>query len=125
LRLGRCYVPLQNLKKWRLTPADLLDHSNMDRFRGLYAHHLEVASGHLQAGWQYTNALPYRALRLRLACAWPLLIGAATLQKLRRANVLDPAQRVKISRREVRALITRSLVWYPWPAKWSRLFPAG
>jgi len=48
--------------------------------------------------------------RLRLACAWPILIGIATLSKLRRTNILDSSQRIKITRAEVRGIIARSLL---------------
>ena len=86
--------------------------------------YLAMAEGHLRSGWAYTNALPRRCIRVRLACAWPVLIGSRTLAKLRLANVLDPRQRVKISRPEVKRLIFQSLLCYPWPAAWRRLFPS-
>jgi farnesyl-diphosphate farnesyltransferase len=76
----------------------------------------------LQAGWNYTNALPRGQWRLRLACAWPVLFGARTLRKLRGENVLDSTRRVKISRREVRAIMARSIVLSAWPAAWRGQF---
>ncbi len=124
VRHGRCYMPASTLKAAGLTPADLLVPKYEPGFRPVYTHFLAQAKEHLKAGWAYTNALPWRCVRVRLACAWPALIGIKTLGKLRMANVLDPEQRIKISRKEVRKLILRSVVCYPWPPAWRRLFSA-
>jgi farnesyl-diphosphate farnesyltransferase len=122
LRRGRCYIPQSRLSKYGLNPGDLLDSAAMDRFRPLYELYLQQTEDHLSAGWQYTLALPFRCLRIRLACAWPLLIGVKTLRKLRMADVLDYSQRVKISRSEIRSLILRSTVFYAVPSSWNQLF---
>jgi farnesyl-diphosphate farnesyltransferase len=125
LRRGRCYLPSQSLNKHGLTPTDLLDPTNEPKFRAIYSSYLDLADAHLVAGWGYTNALPWRSVRVRLACAWPILIGAQTLAKLRATNALDPLQRAKISRLELRNLIFRSLVYYPFPGAWLGLFKPG
>jgi farnesyl-diphosphate farnesyltransferase len=65
-------------------------------------------------GWAYTLAIPPREWRLRLACAWPLLIGVSTLAMVRSScRLLDPSVRVKIARAQVYAMLLRSLsvVW--------------
>lgn len=122
LRTGRCYIPSESLTAQRLLPSDLLNPGSEEKFRPLYRRYLELASAHLAAGWAYTVALPFGCIRLRLACSWPLLIGAETIGKLKTANVLDGAHRVKVSRSEVRSILFRSLFWYPCRQKWSRLF---
>ena len=116
---GRCYFPRVALAAVDLTPASLLLAENESRFRPAYDPYLERAAGHLAAGWEYTRRLPWAEVRLRLACAWPLLIGAGTLRKLRRENILDSTPRIKISRSESRSLIFRSILLYPWPAAWN------
>jgi len=121
LRKGRCYLPEQPLSKAGLTPTDLLQPSNMKIFRLVYDRYLDLAESHLAAGWAYTNILPWRCARLRLACALPILIGVKTIALLRAANVLDPQHRVKIHRAEVRNLVVRSLLTYPLPRAWRRL----
>lgn len=118
LRNGRCYIPRQALAGSHLTPADLLSPANEPRFRPLYDSYLARASSHLAAGWNYTERLPRKQFRLRLACAWPLLIGARTLGKLRQENILDESRRVKITRAEVRSVVLRSVYLYPFPARW-------
>jgi farnesyl-diphosphate farnesyltransferase len=125
LRQGRCYLPTEKLAGVGLKPEDLLHPANEPRLRPLYHAYLDHAEAHLVAGWASTNALPRRCVRVRLACAWPILIGLETLKGLRGANVLDPAQRIKVSRHRVRQLILRSVLLYPLPRAWEKLVPTG
>lgn len=121
LRQGRCYVPADELVTARLKPADLLMPEYEAQFRPVYDRLLGTAEGHLRAGWDYTNALPRSSARVRLACAWPILIGMKTLRLLRERNALDPNERVKISRGEVRTLVLQSLLRHPWPSAWKKM----
>ena len=125
LRNGRCYLPADRLASASLKPEDLLKPANEPRLRLLYQAYLDRAEAHLLAGWAYTNALPRRCVRVRLACAWPILIGRETLNRLRGGNALDPERRIKVSRREVRQLILRSVLLYPWPGAWERMVTGG
>ncbi|MGH7321730.1 MAG: squalene/phytoene synthase family protein [Candidatus Rokuibacteriota bacterium] len=103
LRTGRCYLPRQELAALALGPEDLLDRGVLPRLRPLLAALVMEALGHLQEALAYTLAVPRREVRLRLACAWPLLIALATLARIIRApDLLDPAITVKVPRREVR-----------------------
>jgi farnesyl-diphosphate farnesyltransferase len=122
LRTGRCYLPADQLAQTGLAPEDLLSPTSAAKFRPLYQRHLDLAEAHLAAGWRYTNTLPSGQVRVRLACAWPVLIGMRTIARLRTGNVLDPAQRIKVSRAEVRGILWRSLVSYPFPGLWQKLF---
>ena len=121
LCLGRCYLPAEGLTGLGMRPEDLLQPSNEVRLRPLYHAYLDRADAHLQAGWAYTNALPRRNVRVRLACAWPLLIGRETLLRLSAGNPLDPSHRIKVSRRQVRHLMLRSVLLYPWPQAWAKM----
>jgi farnesyl-diphosphate farnesyltransferase len=121
LRQGRCYLPADQLAAASLTPTDLLTPGNEAKFRPLYQRYLDLAEAHLAAGWAYINAIPASQVRVRLACAWPVLIGLKTLQRLRIEPVLDPARRVKISRAEVRGILFQTLWRYPFRASWRAL----
>jgi farnesyl-diphosphate farnesyltransferase len=122
LRKGRCYLPNQELFALAgLQPEDLLNPANGQKLHPLYHRYLDLAESYLAAGWNYTNQLPWRCVRVRLACAWPILIGVATIARLRAANPLDPSQKVKITRREVRGIMWRSVVLYPFPRAWRKL----
>jgi farnesyl-diphosphate farnesyltransferase len=109
LRIGRCYLPRVELAALGLAPADLLDPGASARLRPLTARLVADALEHLRHGLAYTLAVPRREPRLRLACAWPLLIGLATLARLARTDaLLDPHLVVKVPRPEVRRLLVLS-----------------
>jgi farnesyl-diphosphate farnesyltransferase len=121
LKKGRCYIPGGELATAGLSPADLLSPEIEKKFRPLYNNYLDLAESHLAAGWRYTNLIPWRQMRVRLACAWPILIGLKTIGQLRSGNVLDLQQRLKIDRREVKRIMLSTVVFYPFPGKWRRL----
>jgi farnesyl-diphosphate farnesyltransferase len=121
LRKGRCYLPADKLGANQLQPADLVQPRNEGRFRPLYGRYLDLAAAHLAAGWRYTNTLPRSQVRVRLACAWPVLIGLETLKRLRVENVLDAAHRVKVSRPEVKRIMVQTVLRYPFGGAWRRL----
>ena len=121
LAKGRCYIPSEKLQEIGLTPADLLRPESEPKFRQAYNKYLDLAEAHLNAGWQYTNFIPFGQIRVRLACAWPILIGLQTIARLRTGNVLDPKQRIKIDRGAVRGILLRSIFYYPFPYSWRRL----
>ena len=114
LRQGRCYLPACELDTVGLVPADLLEPSKSPRARPLLERLVRVTLEHYDVAWRYTLAIPRREWRMRLACAWPLLIGLATLAAL--TAVADPLAHttpIKISRRTVRTILVRSAatVW--------------
>ena len=120
---GRCYLPTEKLDPAGLRPEVLLSPANELKFRPLFHQFLDKAEAHLAAGWTYTNTLPRGQLRVRLACAWPILIGAKTIGRLRAVNVLELRQGVKISRREVRAIMVQSILRMPFTNAWEKLYP--
>jgi farnesyl-diphosphate farnesyltransferase len=122
LRQGRCYLPTERLRSIDLSSSDLLRPENEPKFRPLYNSYLDRATEYLGAGWSYTNALPRLSIRVRLACAWPILIGVRTLARLRTENVLDAGRRIKIERAEVRGIFVRSVLSYPFAERWERQF---
>jgi farnesyl-diphosphate farnesyltransferase len=122
LRNGRCYIPADRLFQIGMKPQDLLESAAIEQFRPLYNTYLQLAEDHLCAGWDYVGMLPFRQLRIRLACAWPILIGIKTLARLKTENVLDDSHRIKISRSEIRGLILCSVTKYPFPSIWTRLY---
>jgi farnesyl-diphosphate farnesyltransferase len=109
LRSGRCYLPRAGLAPLGLAPTDLLDPTTLPRLRPLLARLIDQARAYLEDARAYTLALPRAEWRLRLACAWPWLLGLATLARLARADrLLDPAVTVKVPRPELRALLVAS-----------------
>jgi len=115
LRRGRCYIPIAVLEPAGLRPADLLDPATLPKFRPVLTRLLRIALEHLDQGWLYTMAIPSREVRLRLACAWPILFAVKTLQRLSVSpSLLDPKVTLKMTRGElyrVLALTTGTLGW--------------
>jgi farnesyl-diphosphate farnesyltransferase len=114
LRQGRCYLPSRDLARLGLEPKDLLEPAAGAALRPLLVELLNLALDHYEAGWQYTFAIPKRETRMRLACAWPLLIGLRTLDLLAQSpNWLDPDVVLKVPRFRVYGMMAQSMatVW--------------
>jgi len=102
LRRGRCYIPTVLLEPAGLKPADLLDPAALPKLRPVLTKLLRIALEHLDQGWLYTMAIPRREVRLRLACAWPILFAVKTLQRVSVSpSLLDPGVTLKMTRGEV------------------------
>ena len=125
LKRGRCYLPAEKLEPAHLLPETLLSPANEVKFLKIYRGYLDQAESHLRAGWNYTNTLPFGQFRVRLACAWPVLIGMRTIEKLRAAGVTELRRRVKVPRGEVRGIMFRSTLASPLPFAWRRLVSEG
>lgn len=109
LRIGRCYIPLEDLVPYGLEPTDLLNPTCIARVRPVLYELLALALSHYRAGLAYTFAIPRREVQMRLACVWPLCIGFRTLDLVARAdNLLDPTITVKISRHAVYRMLLGS-----------------
>ena len=111
LRIGRCYLPHTDLAALGIEPTQLLRIATIEQVRPLLDELLDLTLSYYQDGWAYTQAIPIREWQMRLACAWPLLIGASTLRLLRGSpSLLDPSVRLKIPRSRVYRLLLGSLV---------------
>ena len=115
LRMGRCYLPLDELTAAGFTPAALLAPPNSGPARPLLRRWLIAALEHFEAAELYLLALPRRRVRLRLAAYWPLALGLMTLALLARRpdDWLTPQRPARVRRRQVYALLLRSLIIAP------------
>ena len=113
LSLGRCYIPRSKMEGYGITPTDLLEPSSMDSFRPLYDEYLDLTDEYLTSAVQYIEMLPHWKFRLRAACMFPVIIGKRTVSKLREGNVLDPSNRIKIDRSEIKDVIKKVVVSVP------------
>lgn len=120
LRAGRCYWPTELLLRHGLSPVALAELAapgalppSARQAQVLYeltAELLALITKASETAWPYVQAIPPQAVRLRLACAWPLLLALATVTKLRQAGspLLSPDGPVKVRRGQVYALLARS-----------------
>ena len=120
---GRCYLPIEKLEQAKLSPQTMLSEIHEQKFLPFFHEYLDKAEDHLRAGWEYTNTLPFSQFRLRLACAWPILIGMKTIEKLRRARLIDLKQNLKVARPEVKRIMVCSLLASPIRPVWAKLLP--
>lgn len=110
LRIGRCYLPQEQLLTVGLAPADLLDPRNESRLKPVYDLWVERALAHFVAAEQYVLAIPRSCPRLRLAAFWPIAIGLATLRRLlSQRGWLQPERVIKVGRPWVYTLLVWSL----------------
>ena len=109
LRIGRCYLPERMLERAALTPQDLLAPGASSRARPLMFELVGTTLALYRDALAYTFSIPPRAVRLRLACIWPILIGLETLALLvENDRWLDPARVSKIARSRVYGIVARS-----------------
>jgi farnesyl-diphosphate farnesyltransferase len=110
LRIGRCYLPSTMLERSGLSPQDLLLPETSLPARPLLFELVEKTLDHYREAVEYTLSLPAFAIRLRLACLWPVLIGLETLLLLvSNEHWLDPAKVSKIRRGDVYRIIVCSV----------------
>lgn len=110
LRIGRCYLPESMLARHGLTPQDLLRPESSARARPVLFELLSTSLALFRDAVDYTLAIPSGAIRLRLACLWPIMIGLDTLVLLARNDAwLDPGKISKVRRNDVYRIIAASL----------------
>jgi farnesyl-diphosphate farnesyltransferase len=110
LRIGRCYLPESMLARHQLTPQDLLRPETSARARPVLFELLRSSLAMFQDAVDYTLAIPSSAIRLRLACLWPIMIGLDTLVLLARNEAwLDPQKVSKVRRNDVYRIMAASL----------------
>jgi len=97
LRMGRCYLPLEELEEAGLSAQDLLQ--NPTKARPIFDRWLAQAEAWLRAGEAYVSGI--RGRRLRFSVALPRLLGMETLTLLRRNPPLETPHRVRVSRSTV------------------------
>jgi farnesyl-diphosphate farnesyltransferase len=109
LRHGRCYFPADELQSAGVTLGEIL--RDPARVLPVIEKWRKKAERRVEAGIEYACAIRNR--RVRFATALPALIGARSLALLHDAGADAFAQRVKVSRAEVRKMISASVLASP------------
>ncbi len=101
LRMGRCYLPAEELQTVGLAPAELTE--NAAKAEPVIRAWREKAEEGMMAGVEYACAIaPWR---VRFATVLPALLGIRTLALLRDAGTQVFEKRVKMDRSEVRRIM--------------------
>jgi len=110
-KLGRCYLPLDELNSYNLNTAQLLDKENDELFRPIIYNQLKQALKYFESAQCYLLSTPRTNIRLRLASIWPILIGLKTLELIaNKENFLDVDKNIKVNRKWVYSMLIRSLL---------------
>ena len=111
LRIGRCYIPETALTSVGVTPDDLLTLEISGRVRPVLVDGIRLTLDHYRSAESYLTAIPRRHVRLRLAAAWPLLLGLGTMEALaNNSKWLDPNHSSKVNRGWVHCMLALSVV---------------
>jgi farnesyl-diphosphate farnesyltransferase len=110
LRIGRCYLPATLLARHGLAPHDLLRPETSGKARAVLFDLLHATLERFRDAIDYTLAIPPSAVRLRLACLWPIMIGLETLVLLAQNDAwLDPSRISKVRRNDVYRIMAVSM----------------
>lgn len=101
LRLGRCYLPQEDLDTRGLKPADLLAPANMERLREITCKWTYWALDRLDLCEAFVSSIPKTELALRAAVIWPVYWAMDTLEETAHSNLLDPADRPRVGRSRI------------------------
>ena len=106
LQNGRCYFAQTDLPQNQLSPRDLLNKQNYQKFIPVQKKWIAWGKQNLQSAFEYYRAIPKKSWRIRAAVAWPVLWTADTFAKLNGSpDLLNPHKRIKISRLRIYATI--------------------
>ncbi|MHB0995887.1 MAG: phytoene/squalene synthase family protein [Elusimicrobiales bacterium] len=105
LRLGRCYIPQEDLAARGLKPQDLLNPGAMPKLREITARWTAWAVDRLDQCEAFVAAIPKTELALRAAVIWPVYWAMDTLEDAAHSNLLDPADRPRVGRGRIYATI--------------------
>lgn len=101
-RRGWAFVPRQLCQEAGIRPEELHDGRRREAALRVMRVLIDRAKGHLCDALAYSTALPRRLHGIRLFCLTSLLFAVRTLRLAERdAGLLDPAHKVKITRRDV------------------------
>ncbi len=100
------YIPAHDLQAQGSGHDTLLSPAHLEHNHKAVVHFIELARTDLDDALEYTLMIPRRAFRIRAFCVLPLLFAYATLRDLSGSRaMLQVGGQVKISRREVKALM--------------------
>jgi farnesyl-diphosphate farnesyltransferase len=100
------YIPAQDLQAAGSSHELLLSPQHLEHNHAAVQRFIELARTDLDDALEYILLIPRRAFAIRAFCVLPLLFAYATLRDLSGSRaMLTPGGNVKISRREVKALM--------------------
>lgn len=110
IRLGKCYIPDEDLNELKLSHSDLLNPIHTKEVKQLLANQINKTLNLYQSAERYVLSIPPTKMRLRLAVLWPLLLGLGTLNALiLKGTWIQSDSVTKVSRFWVYKMMLKSL----------------
>ena len=112
-RRGISFLPEELCAAHGVSSKTMFDAENREGAMAVMRELSAKALEHLDRGFEYTLLLPRLEPRIRLFCLWALFMAAATLQRVSRDAQVLGEKKVKIARKEVKAIVRRTTltVW--------------
>ncbi|MFH1619657.1 MAG: squalene/phytoene synthase family protein [bacterium] len=106
LRIGRCYLPADELAAAGLTPERLMEQSALEPLRPVLSRWMRWAVQRLDTSEPFVSCIPMTSPRLRAAVIWPIYWAMDTLAlAAESSSLLDPSRKTKISRNRIYSTI--------------------
>ncbi|MBU2529911.1 MAG: squalene/phytoene synthase family protein [Elusimicrobia bacterium] len=105
LRMGRCYIPEEDLKSVNLTPELLLDPSNRQALEPVVFKWIVWAVNRLDVSEKFLATIPKMEFGMRAAMVWPVFWAMDSLSEIVKGNPLDSSSVPKIKRSKVYSTI--------------------
>ncbi len=105
LRMGRCYLPDEDLRTVNLRPKDLLHFENIDRLKPIIFKWIMWAIDRLDVSEKFLTAVPKMEFSMRAAVIWPVFWAMDSLSEIVKGNPLDLNSMPKINRRKIYSTI--------------------
>ena len=111
-RRGACWLPRDLFRRRGVELGNLTPDRTDRGYRAGLLQLVGITRQHLADALRYLQLIPARETGIRLSCIWPVGIALLTLQRIRRNPGFTSGRQVKVSRREVWAvvLVTRACV---------------
>jgi farnesyl-diphosphate farnesyltransferase len=103
-----CWLPNEVFKKYGTDLRELVPGNTNPGIHRALGHLVSVASGHLSNALEYTLLIPAKEKGIRRFCLWALGMAVLTLRNINQHRNFTSGQEVKISRVNVRTIITLS-----------------
>lgn len=115
LETGRCYLPSTLFRLEGVSLQEFREKTlQANVLQPLLQKLIAQAEINLRQGIRYIEAIPLGEIRLRLACAWPLLIGLETLLSLKKhPDLLNATPKVKVPRKKIYKILLKTLFFFP------------
>jgi farnesyl-diphosphate farnesyltransferase len=100
-----CWLPQEIFQRVGFDLKDLSLDSNQEAFGEGVGHLIAIAHAHLKKGLAYSLLIPKKEKGIREFCLWAIGMAIFTLRRINRKRTFRRGGEVKISRRQVRAII--------------------